>query len=505
MMHRPTLLIATCPGRSVRSVNFELQRALEGGADAGEVRIDRLTEGEVRRLPELFPAPLPLVATLRSRAEGGEGPDAPDERADLFREMLRLPFQFIDVEPARDGGVAASVPNAAPRPTTVILSSHVPAATPTSDIRRLLERPRPAGGVAKVVLPCDFGRLWSDLLPGLLPLEAYAPCVLHTTGPTGPVLRAWAHRLGMFAVYASLPDRSPAEGAEAVEPTQLPVDQLRRMRAPDGDRSLFAVVGHPIRHSRSPPLHAFWMKHERRAGLYTALDIASASDLAESIAPLASGGFRGLNVTHPWKQVALTLASRAGPAAEASECANTLTFGPEEIAADNTDVASVRRRLSELRAQGTWDGSSIVVLGGGGAARSALSAISSMGSSAVVVARRREVARELSDRYGAVVGEESALSPARLVIHATPAGREGIPTLDLPWKPAIDRSTYVLDFVYEPVHPFLRERSRAVGATYEDGSRLLLYQAAESYGTWWGAPPSAELQDRALREVLCAA
>jgi shikimate dehydrogenase len=503
-LHRP-LLIASCPGRSVESVKSEVRLAADAGADVAEVRLDRLAVKERSRWSKLFPAPIPLMATLRSRAEGGEGPDEADQRAPLLDSASRLPFRFLDLERARD---AAFFDRENPVPgklTGVVVSSHFSGSVPTAEVRRLLELPRPSGAVAKVVLPCNFERLWSDLLPGLSAFETYAPYILHTTGPTGPILRTWAGRLGMFAVYASLPAADPAVRHETVEPAQLPVDRLRAYADTASEGPLFAVVGHPITHTRSPEIHSFWMEHERRRGLYLALDMESARELADSLEPLASGGFKGLNVTHPWKRIALSLASRASSVAETAACANTLSFDSGTVSAENTDVAAVRRRLSELRDAGVWDGSPVVVLGAGGAARSVLTATASLGSSGIVLARRKEEAAGLAREYGGTVGTKARLKPARVVINATPGGRETEPRLELPWTDAIDSSTHLLDFVYAPAHPFLQVGARAKGATYEDGSRLLVYQAAESYAIWWGSAPKSDLQVAALKEVLRAA
>lgn len=499
------LIIASCPGHSIEAVRLELQRAADAGADFGEVRVDRLPSTDRSRLDALFPSPLPLIATVRSRAEGGEGPDTETERARLLEAAAGLPFRFIDLERARDGTLVETRVSGLARSSGLIISSHLAAATPTPEVRRLLEESRPPGAVIKVVLPADFSRFWTDLLPTLGSPESFAPYVLHTTGPTGPILRAWARRLGMYAVFGSLPPSEPSATEDTVEPAQIPVDRLRSYFGGMSDGPLFGVVGHPIEHSRSPSIHSYWMQHERRNGMYVPLDMATAQDFTDSLGPLAEGGFRGLNVTHPWKQVALSVASRAGPAAEAAGCANTLIFEPEAVSAENTDVAAVRRRLLELRQSGRWDGSPVVILGGGGAARAALAAVSSLDGKSIVVARRPEVADELAQQYGGLNGSAVTLTPSRLVIHATPAGRQGSPMLELPWATAVGPGTHVLDFVYEPVHPILREGVTARGGTYEDGSRLLVYQAAESYATWWGAAPSQALQESVLREVLCAA
>lgn len=504
-MSEAPLLIVSCPGRTIDLVQEEIRQAQEGGADLAEVRIDRLSDDERLKLPGLFPSPLPLVATLRSRAEGGEGPTDAEVRAVCLRSAWAQGFRYLDLEPARDLALLPEFGSSSKAAPQLILSSHVPESTPSVELRRLLERPRPPGTVLKVVLPCSFSRLWSDLVPNLFPLTTYAPCVLHTTGPTGPLLRAWAGRLGMYAAFAALPEPPGSSSPVPVEPSQIPVDRLRALLAGGARGPFFGVVGHPILHSRSPALHSLWLAAERRPGLYVALDLPTAEDLADSVAPLAEGGFRGLNVTHPWKQVALGLATRAGPAAESAGCANTLTFEPDGITAENTDVAAVRRRLEELRKSGVWDGSPAVVLGAGGAARSALAALASMGSSSIVLARRAEAAEGLAREYGGVAVGTDAVRPAQLVIHATPAGRAGEGALSVPWQRAIGPGSYVLDFVYAPADRFLVHEAGSVGARYEDGSRLLVYQAAESYAIWWGSPPSAELQDQALREVMCAA
>lgn len=501
--HLP-LLIASCPGRTVTSVKLETLRAAEAGADLAEVRLDRFSPEDRNSLGALFPARIPLVATLRSRAEGGEGPDSPQERAPILENTARFPFRFVDLERARDGALLDAAKGDRETTMSPIVSSHLDESVSMAEVLRLLEMPRPPGAVLKIVLPCDFGRFWAELLPELSPVGAFEPYVLHTTGPTGPLLRAWAGRLGMFAIYSALPLSTAAATEETVEPAQVPVDRLRRYRDHGGTGQLFAVVGDPVQHSLSPVIHSIWFKDEQRNGLYIALNMHRAEDLAESVGPLASGGFRGLNVTHPWKQVALGLASRASPAAELAGCANTLTFDDGGVSADNTDVVAVRRRLSELRKSGVWDGSPIVVLGSGGAARSALAAASSLGVHGIILGRSQEIAAALAREYGGTLGDGESLTPTRLVIHATPAGREGSPSLDLPWEATIGPATHLLDFVYAPAHPFLRREAEARGATYENGSRLLVYQAAESYALWWGSSPSDALQEAALREVLRA-
>ena len=64
--------------------------------------------------------------------------------------------------------------------------------------------------------------------------------------------------------------------------------------APGPDR--YAVVGHPVGHSRSPFIHGEYARATGQAMLYGRLDVAPAAFDAAVRAFFADGG-RGLNVT----------------------------------------------------------------------------------------------------------------------------------------------------------------------------------------------------------------
>jgi shikimate dehydrogenase len=496
--------VVTLPGRSLEALRAEAERAARAGADIAEVRFDRLPEADRGRAAELFPSPVPLMATLRSRAEGGEGPDEPEARATVRRSWLELPFAAMDLERDRDSPPAAPVEGAAP--VTWVWSYHAPT---SRELVRALETDDSAAAtspafVAKTVGPASVGELLRDVLPRLPP-PGSARFVVHTTGPSGPLLRAWSGRLGMDSVYCALPeDGTPSAPVEA---SQIPVDRLAAyLRSGDGPGPLFAVVGHPIDHSLSPKVHARWMAGERRNGLYVALDMADGAELASAARGLADGGVRGINATHPLKRAALESADRADRDASACRCANTLRLGPGGTEAFNTDVAAMRRRLAELTEAGAWDGERAEVLGAGGAARAALLALRERGARATVRARREPLAKELAREFGAEAGTVDRSPGAALIVHATPAGRFGGGRLPADWFEGFVRGGYVIDFVYAPVDPFVRIEAERRGLAYEDGVRLLVYQAAASYGIWWGGPPSEAAVAGAIAEVsACAA
>jgi shikimate dehydrogenase len=496
------LLIVSLPARTVSETAAQAIVARAGGADLAEVRLDRWAPDERARVRELFPAPLPLLATLRSRAEGGEGPDDPTERSRTLERLGDLPFEAIDLEFARD---LAVLPRLAPNaPALRIASAHLPEGVPVPEVAGLLRADLPSGTIRKVVVPASIRTVLRELLPALPP-PGDGPRVLLTTGGSGPLLRAWSFRLGFPVVYASLPLGGPGAASESVEVSQVPVDRMRSFLEGGSAAPLFALLGHPVAHSQSPYLHGRWIRASSRAGLYIALDVESEAEFVESVPALAAGGFRGVNVTHPWKAVALASASRVARAAEVCGVANCLTFRGDEIEADNTDLSAILRRLEEYRTDGRWDGRELVIVGAGGTAAATLVAARELGADAYLAVRDPERAAPVAARLAATVLGGSGLRPFALLVHATPVGRADGGTLEVRLDRLLSPGGHLLDWVYSAERAGVREAAEHAGAEYEDGWRLLVYQAAASFGLWWGAEPTAEEVEATVREGPCAA
>lgn len=480
-------IVVTLPARTVADVRAQREQAIESGADLVEIRFDRFAVKERGNAARLFPSRCPLVATLRSKAEGGEGPDDPKRRARILKELAQLPFRWLDVEAARDFPFAEGLRR--PGLRGLIVSSHALAPVDEAEWKRLLRLHIRSGAIRKAVVPASIGQLLRELIPALPP-PGESPLVALTTGASGPLLRAWSRRFGFPLVYASLPEQP---SLPAVEPSQIPVDRLRPYLRGDGVPPMFALAGHPVAHSRSPAIHSRWMRERGQVGLYLVLDFASDEEFVDAVPALAEGGFRGLNVTHPFKEIAVELANRVGPGASACGVANTLSLGPDEVEAENTDLAAILRRLEELEHSGRWDGESVGVIGAGGAARATLAAARSLGVEAFVWARRSEASGALAQEFGAHAVQDPKNSHPTLVVNATTVGLEARKPSELPAMDAWLRAgVHLVDWVYAPQDPQVRTSAENRGATYEDGSRLLVYQAAASYGIWWGEPPTPE-------------
>jgi shikimate dehydrogenase len=493
---RPAIVVSL-PARTVSEARRQAAEARDGGAQFAELRLDRWTPSEWARVAELFPAPLPLIATLRSRMEGGEGPNDPVSRKEILETVAAEPFEWIDLEGARDRPLEPAIET---RGRRIIRSYHLDERVSEAELRSRLQEASAPNLILKVVLPASFSRVVEQLIP--LAEDAVEPRpILLTTGPSGSLWRAWTARLGIPWVFASLPERS---AVGSVEPAQIPVDQMAAFFAAP-EAPLFALLGHPVAHSRSPAIHQQWIRRAGRTALYLSLDLHSAAEFRLAMEILPSRGFRGANVTHPWKPLAFEGAGERSGDALATGVANCLTFRDGRIVADNTDLGAVQRRLGELKEGGQWDGTNLVVLGGGGAARATLAAAQRIGCTATVLTRRPSQAAALATEFDARVGDLASPERSHLVVHATQVGRTGVEELDLPLASVLSPGGYLLDWVYAPADPRLAEVARAAGANYEDGSRLLVYQAAASFARWWGEPPDPEWIRELVREAGCAA
>jgi shikimate dehydrogenase len=493
---RPSLVVSL-PARSAAVARRQIDAARAAGADLAEVRFDRWTPEELEHAADLFPSPLPLIATLRSIREGGEGPDEGSARSRILFGLSDLPFAYVDLEAGRDRALEEPI---RARGRRTVRSSHLPQATPTREVEARLADGPPTEGMLKVVVPGTLTRAVREWVPRIEASDDSRTIFL-ATGAVGSLWRAWGERLRLPWIYAALPEGFPAE---SVEPSQVPVDRVVAFYSRPG-APIFAVVGHPVSHSQSPSLHHGWMREKGHVGLYVTLDLETTEEFRLAIEVLPGRGIRGLNVTSPWKRLAYECAQVRTDDARAAGVANCLTFRDDRLEVDNTDLRAIVRRLDELEASGRWDGGALTVLGGGGSARATLAAAQRRSCRATLMTRRSPESERLAREFGATAGDPIHPAPASLVVHATGVGRAASDVLELPLRPLLSSTSYLLDWVYSPENPVLSEVARGVGASYEDGRRLLVYQAAESYRQWWGEELDRPSIDASLRGMGCTA
>ena len=261
----------------------------------------------------------------------------------------------------------------------------------------------------------------------------------------------------------------------------------------------YAVVGNPVAHSKSPPIHEAFARATRQDMSYERL-FSPLDGFAGVVAQFAREGGKGLNVTVPFKLQALALAGVASERAKAAGAANTLKREGDGWYADNTDGAGIVRDLT-VNLDVTLAGRDVLVLGAGGAARGILLPVFAEGVRSVVVSNRTaDKAIALAAAFAAQ-GPIEARDPRDLagrtfdvVINATSAGLKG--DVAWPWPAGLfGKGAFAYDMVYGDGSTLFVRWARAQGVTRTaDGIGMLVEQAAESFFLWRGVrPPTAQV------------
>ena len=82
-------------------------------------------------------------------------------------------------------------------------------------------------------------------------------------------------------------------------------------------------------------------------------------------------------------------------------------------------------------------------------------------------------------------------------MNASPAGMDGIGTLDIPLN-GLKQSAVVYDLVYKPVNTQLLQDAKKLGHKASGGLTMLLYQGAESFEIWTGETAPVDVMKKAL-------
>jgi shikimate dehydrogenase len=256
----------------------------------------------------------------------------------------------------------------------------------------------------------------------------------------------------------------------------------------------YAVIGHPIAHSKSPIIHSLFAEQTGEDISYEAIDVPPA-ELPEMIAKFTAEGGRGLNVTVPHKQNALVLMDKLTDRAKLAGAVNTITRKDNgELHGDNTDGVGLIADLQENLHVELID-ASILILGAGGATRGIIPPLMEQKPAELLIANRTvDKAQALSNAF-VDLGNIDACGfdnlngrHFHLIINATSAGLEG----ELPPFPTsmLSPDTVCYDLSYSMRDtPFIAwAKEHGCQQAYQ-GWGMLVEQAAESFAIWRGVRP----------------
>jgi len=261
---------------------------------------------------------------------------------------------------------------------------------------------------------------------------------------------------------------------------------------PRASTRLLALVGHPVRRSRSPEMHNAALRARGIDAVYLALEVAPAR-ADRVVEALRTLGVAGANLTVPFKEAAVGQVDSLHRSAQRAGSVNTLVMKAGRVRGYNTDGVGL---LDHLRHLGRPQPRRAVVLGAGGTGRAVGAALLDQGAHVTLLNRTPERARGVVAAWGqgdagplTASAFAHAAATADLVVRCTGGAGDATRALD---PGGFGGSTWV-DVNYWDDDPPHRA---ALGDRFVGGLGMLAFQGARALSLWIDDPvPGAELLD----------
>ena len=273
------------------------------------------------------------------------------------------------------------------------------------------------------------------------------------------------------------------------------IDQVNPKDYPGKD--VYAVIGNPIAHSKSPLIHEIFAKQTQQAIHYGRI-FSELNEFKKITLDFFECGGKGLNVTIPFKLQAYELAQHRTPRAQSAQAANMLWVENGQWWCDNSDGEGLTRDLRRLLKQrgASLSGIHVLLLGAGGAAQGVIEPLMDTGVASITVFNRtHEKAEALVKQFTELASvakvnlKAAPLAELKngsydLIINATATGLSGVsPITKDVLRSIIHPATLAYDMVYGKETSFMQD-AKALGIEAIDGLGMLVEQAALAFETW---------------------
>ena len=254
------------------------------------------------------------------------------------------------------------------------------------------------------------------------------------------------------------------------------------------------LIGDNIAASQAPRLH---MLAGALRGIAVRYDLLVPAEIGLGFDALfdrcAGGRYRGINVTHPYKERAAARVEIENPLVRAIGAVNLVRFEPERQRGLNTDYSGL---LCAWHAKFGTDAPGVVCqTGAGGAGRAVAFALAELGAESirlVDVDRGRAQALAASLRAAcptlnatACASLREAAAGARGLVNCSPVGMVGHAGTPIP-REHMQGAAWAFDAVYTPVDTRFLADAAAAGLDTLSGFELFFHQGAEGLEIFFG-------------------
>lgn len=272
-----------------------------------------------------------------------------------------------------------------------------------------------------------------------------------------------------------------------------------------------ALIGEGIAESQSPDLH---QRLGNNVGIPVQYDLVDALhvtdfDFLRTLDNLRAQGYRGTNVTYPFKELACQAADEHSQGVKKVGTANTLLFENDKILADNTDYSGF---ISAYRQHfGSKPAGAILLIGAGGVGRAIACALGELEVTQIhVLEPDPQRAQALCDDLNALgisarVMEASQvsdhLSNLQGIVNCSPVGHLNHPGCPIPTD-GLNSTHWVFDAVYIPAKTRLLAAAEQGGASILTGVELFVFQGVDAFRRFVGTDVSTAAIDGQVMDLF---
>ena len=267
------------------------------------------------------------------------------------------------------------------------------------------------------------------------------------------------------------------------------------------------VIGKPIKHSRSPIIHNFWIEKYSLNASYNKLEVEK-TEIKDLIQKVRDGKIQGLNITIPYKKMMTDFVDEVEESAIRSNAINTIYKVRDKIIGANTDgigfISSLKKDLSFNIDSNT----NVMCIGAGGAAYGIVSSLIDLNpniiriinrtkSSGIKLIKHFEKFTQSRQLFETTLLGSNLIDDVDLLVNCTSCGMDGKNPLAIALT-SMKKKSLVYDIVYEPSLTPLMRLAMDNKLKNTNGFYMLARQAAESFYRWFGIMP----EDSHVNEII---
>ena len=272
-------------------------------------------------------------------------------------------------------------------------------------------------------------------------------------------------------------------------------------------KSKLFVIGKPIKHSRSPTIHNFWIEKYSLNAIYNKLEV-NETEIKGLIQQVRDGKIQGLNITIPYKKIMKNYVDEVEESALRSDAINTVYMVKDKIVGANTDgigfISSLKKDLSFNINSNT----NVMCIGAGGAAYGIVSSLIDLSpniirivnrtkSSGIKLVKHFEKFTQSRQLFETTPLGSGLIDDVDLLVNCTSCGMDGKNPLAIELS-SMNKKSLVYDIVYEPALTPLMKLAIENKLQNTNGFYMLARQAAESFYRWFGIMP----EDSHIDEII---